>query len=355
MPSATGTTCALFRPLRLAVIRLCALVAAACITPAGAPPANATPAGTECPLLRAAAESARAEQGATLLRSLADQARADPTCRGAPRQRLDALTAEAIEQAVMAALAAGEALEVYESTLRQSVSYAARWRVLAWLGDLARDRNRFDDAVRDYRQALTQILDPVATPVPPEETVITRLHRRAEQSRLLAQSYVPLPSLAQVLARVTPPVAAPSSQRTSQQAMSATAPAATPPPRTTVEPIAFQFNTVAFTAKGQAAVDDLLARLKAEHAPPITLIGHTDAQGGADYNLALSRRRAEAVRAYMLKAGYSGTIRTEGRGAGEPLALEDTGRYSASQIHQLNRRVEVRIETPVPATVKTNR
>ena len=303
---------------------------------------RAGPAVADCQVLRAAAESAREDQEPGMLRSLADQARADAGCTATVRRRLDALVAAATERTVVEALAAGAALEVYEPTLRQAQSYAARWRSLAWLGDLGRDRNRFDEALRDYQQALLLLADPVATPNPPGEVIITRIYRRAEQSRLLASAYLPLPDLAALLARVTP--TAPPLRAATPGAPAAQTPPSTP--RATVVPIEFQFNAIRFTAKGQAAVDDLLSRLKAERSPAITLIGHTDALGGAEYNLTLSRRRADAVRDYMLKAGYSGTIRSEGRGAQEPLKLDEPGRYSPAQIHQLNRRVEVRVAPP---------
>jgi outer membrane protein OmpA-like peptidoglycan-associated protein len=72
----------------------------------------------------------------------------------------------------------------------------------------------------------------------------------------------------------------------------------------------------------------------------VIVTGHTDADGSADRNLALSRDRADAVVA-ALPTGELGSLRFESRGAGssEPLS---TGTTDADK--QRNRRVAVRIE-----------
>ena len=62
--------------------------------------------------------------------------------------------------------------------------------------------------------------------------------------------------------------------------------------------------------------------------------GHTDAQGGRDYNVDLSRRRAQAVADYLVTLGVS-PDRLEVRGFGYDRPLQ--GRSAASQD---NRRVE---------------
>lgn len=76
--------------------------------------------------------------------------------------------------------------------------------------------------------------------------------------------------------------------------------------------------------------------------PQIDLVqieGHTDATGGADYNRELSRKRAESVRAFLIKNGIAqGRLVAKGFGRDRPIAdnATDEGR-------EKNRRVEFNI------------
>lgn len=72
----------------------------------------------------------------------------------------------------------------------------------------------------------------------------------------------------------------------------------------------------------------------------VMIEGHTDTVGKADYNQALSQRRADAVKVWLMQQGVnSGRLMTSGKGEISPVAGND----SASG-RQLNRRVEVIIE-----------
>lgn len=74
----------------------------------------------------------------------------------------------------------------------------------------------------------------------------------------------------------------------------------------------------------------------------VIIEGHTDTVGNADYNQALSQRRADAVKGWLMKQGVaSDRVVTAGKGEVFPVAGND----SASG-RQLNRRVEVIIENP---------
>lgn len=71
----------------------------------------------------------------------------------------------------------------------------------------------------------------------------------------------------------------------------------------------------------------------------LIIIGHTDATGSADYNQALSERRAQAAASYLVSQGVSShRIGTRGLGESEPIADNTTEAGMA-----LNRRVEVAI------------
>lgn len=74
----------------------------------------------------------------------------------------------------------------------------------------------------------------------------------------------------------------------------------------------------------------------------VTIIGHTDSSGDESYNLALSKRRADAVEDFLVGQGIDpGRIRTDGRGAAVPVASNTT---QAGRLQ--NRRIEVTISDP---------
>ena len=87
-----------------------------------------------------------------------------------------------------------------------------------------------------------------------------------------------------------------------------------------------------------ASLDALAAFLRAQPGIKVALVGHTDAIGGLDGNIALSRRRAQSVRARLIDAyGLDpGRMDAQGMGYLSPIAsnLNEAGR-------EANRRVEV--------------
>jgi outer membrane protein OmpA-like peptidoglycan-associated protein len=88
----------------------------------------------------------------------------------------------------------------------------------------------------------------------------------------------------------------------------------------------------------EPVLQELLATLQGDKALRVILIGHTDNQGSAPYNLDLSQRRAAAVYLWLIQHGVdSGRLRADGRGLMEPIAdnTSESGRA-------LNRRVEVK-------------
>ena len=106
-------------------------------------------------------------------------------------------------------------------------------------------------------------------------------------------------------------------------------------------PVEYVFDSTEFTPKGRQAAATLLAYLKSQsELQSITLEGHTDDKGTADYNMGLSERRAEALAVYLAKdLGPDVKISTIGKGKTEPVVLSDPNRYSQDEIDQINRRV----------------
>ena len=82
----------------------------------------------------------------------------------------------------------------------------------------------------------------------------------------------------------------------------------------------FDFDAAALKPKGRELLDKLVAQLADVKYGTILVVGHTDRIGSAKYNQALSERRANAVRKYLVKAEIPpSNIRAVGRGKAEPL------------------------------------
>ncbi|WP_158636395.1 OmpA family protein [Luteimonas marina] len=141
---------------------------------------------------------------------------------------------------------------------------------------------------------------------------------------------------------------------TSTPPATADAPQAPLPPRATIEKLSadglFGFGKARIDessgGEGLASLDALAARLAdGRRIKAVHVIGHSDRIGSDKANLALSTRRAEAVRDYLLARGVQADLVTAvGRGSVEPVA-ECPGERGEALIACLapNRRVEVRV------------
>ncbi|WP_175808425.1 OmpA family protein [Burkholderia cenocepacia] len=96
--------------------------------------------------------------------------------------------------------------------------------------------------------------------------------------------------------------------------------------------------TLAPTAR--ESLDRLLSERADRSYSQVTVTGFTDSVGSDDYNLALSKRRAESVAAYLKAHGLkTDSITVSGRGKADPVASNATPEGRAS-----NRRVEIRLQ-----------
>ena len=99
---------------------------------------------------------------------------------------------------------------------------------------------------------------------------------------------------------------------------------------------AFGSGSARLTAAAAASVRALAAYL-GEGEGRILIEGHTDDEGQADANQALSRRRADAVRAALAEGGVAGSrMQAAGRGEDDPVADNTSAEGRAR-----NRRVEI--------------
>jgi outer membrane protein OmpA-like peptidoglycan-associated protein len=90
-------------------------------------------------------------------------------------------------------------------------------------------------------------------------------------------------------------------------------------------------------------LNKLVAFLDKYEDRSLTIEGYTDNVGLADYNLALSQRRADSVKSYMVRHGIdSSRLSAYGRGEDSPVSNNDT-----SVGRQMNRRVEIIISNSI--------
>lgn len=119
-----------------------------------------------------------------------------------------------------------------------------------------------------------------------------------------------------------------------------------PPPEPIVEKLIlestelFASNSSELTPEGMTAIADLATQLQQfDSVQAIEVAGYTDDTGPADYNQALSERRAEAVKAQLVELGVDASvITTRGYGQSNPVASNATREGRAK-----NRRAEVTI------------
>ena len=101
--------------------------------------------------------------------------------------------------------------------------------------------------------------------------------------------------------------------------------------------IFFDSGRSSLKAGAKKTLDRIAAQLVGDNAIRVVVEGHTDSTGSADKNMALSEKRAQAVRDYLVSKGVpESQITSAGKGESEPIATNKTvaGR-------QQNRRVEL--------------
>jgi outer membrane protein OmpA-like peptidoglycan-associated protein len=101
--------------------------------------------------------------------------------------------------------------------------------------------------------------------------------------------------------------------------------------------VTFEFDSASLTPTAQQILDNLAVSLTSElDTYKFELEGHTDASGSEPYNQALSERRADAVRAYLVEQHNVDPARLVPVGKGEADLLDPANPDAAA-----NRRVRV--------------
>jgi outer membrane protein OmpA-like peptidoglycan-associated protein len=108
--------------------------------------------------------------------------------------------------------------------------------------------------------------------------------------------------------------------------------------------VLFDFDRATLKPAAEEILGRIVQQMQEDSSFQAELVGYTDSTGPAEYNMGLSKRRAEAVRDYLITNGIEAQrITTEWKGETDPVASNDT-REGRSQ----NRRTEITLN-PTPA------
>ena len=104
----------------------------------------------------------------------------------------------------------------------------------------------------------------------------------------------------------------------------------------------FEFNRANLTAEGARVVREAAAAFRQTGSARIDVTGHTDTSGSNGYNLGLSKRRADAVKAALIAAGVPASAVAENWRGETSLRVPTPDGVREPQ----NRRVEIVISPP---------
>jgi len=111
-----------------------------------------------------------------------------------------------------------------------------------------------------------------------------------------------------------------------------------------VQNIFFDFDRSNLRTKSRSDLDDLATLMQDNSDYKVELSAHTDAHGSLEYNTALSERRANAAKDYLIARGIpSDRIMTSTFGETSPIAKNDVNGQDSPTGRQFNRRVVVTV------------
>ncbi|RDE66269.1 outer membrane protein assembly factor BamE [Aggregatibacter segnis] len=103
----------------------------------------------------------------------------------------------------------------------------------------------------------------------------------------------------------------------------------------------FDFDKDTLTARGVEVIDNIAQQLKSAHAKDVKIDGYTDRLGSDRYNLALSQRRADRVKARLIELGLNARIVAIGHGKANQVKACDGSGQALKDCLAPNRRVEI--------------
>ncbi len=99
----------------------------------------------------------------------------------------------------------------------------------------------------------------------------------------------------------------------------------------------FATDSSTLNSSAKSILDGVVGKMSAHPSSHFTIEGHTDSRSTDDYNLALSERRANAVKSYLVSKGVdASSLSAVGKGESQPVASNDTKEGRAA-----NRRVDI--------------
>ena len=117
-----------------------------------------------------------------------------------------------------------------------------------------------------------------------------------------------------------PPAPAPAPQPLPVPPPAPPKPAPKPEKVTTASTVNFDFDRYVIRPDARSKLDDLVGKLRNVNLEVVIAVGHADRIGSDAYNMKLSVRRADSVKAYLVSKGIAASrIYTEGKGKRQPV------------------------------------
>jgi len=239
--------------------------------------------------------------------------------------------------AVQFLMARGRPSADYERLLTDAERSEVLWQASATMGEVRFGERRFVDAAMAFDRAIEIVKNETRTPAAPSKFEIEGLVDRAGQARLLAANLASANENGGFVKTAR-------DQRDGRLGGIYSPSVRGIVPRAIPVPITFDYAKTSFTGVGKEAAQELLSAIKEQKPDRIKLVGHTDVRGSAETNMSLSNARAEAVAAFLRENGVDASVETVGKGANEPIKLNDTSGLTQEDMFALNRRVEWRRE-----------